>query len=84
MTGNAKKLEEGRAILGHSLGEWLCLWQTRPRRRQTRPCRKIRRCSVCGSDHLGDFVALFVGLIVWVILIEVGLAGGSSTAWIKL
>jgi hypothetical protein len=29
-------------------------------------------------------VALFVGLIVWAILIAVGLASGSSTAWIEL
>ena len=29
-------------------------------------------------------MALFVGLIVWVILIEIGLADESSTAWIEL
>jgi hypothetical protein len=31
------------------MGEGLCLWQTRPRRRHT------HRGSVCGSDRMGDF-----------------------------
>ena len=33
----------------YRMRDWLCLWQTRPRRQQT------RRGSICGTNHLGDF-----------------------------
>ena len=55
--GQRQEARGSPSHLGNSMGEWLCLWQTRLR-------RQIHRGSVCGSDRLGDFVALFVGLIV--------------------